>query len=96
MNNVTEEGGEDRSISSRAESSYRPVRQHNVMDTAVEQPSLGQRNSRDYKSLTLQMGILLIAIRMKMKFHYLVQEGHELKADHAAHLLLRLLVTLAL
>ncbi|XP_044855851.1 probable E3 ubiquitin-protein ligase MARCHF10 isoform X3 [Mauremys mutica] len=49
-----EETGDDRSISSRSvESSHQPLRQHNVMDTTVEQSSLRQRNFRDYgKSYT--------------------------------------------
>ncbi|XP_050790882.1 probable E3 ubiquitin-protein ligase MARCHF10 isoform X1 [Gopherus flavomarginatus] len=48
------ETGDDRSISSRSvESSHQPLRQHNVMDTTVEQSSLRQRNFRDYgKSYT--------------------------------------------
>uniref|UniRef100_A0A8C4YI95 RING-type E3 ubiquitin transferase n=1 Tax=Gopherus evgoodei TaxID=1825980 RepID=A0A8C4YI95_9SAUR len=51
----SEETGDDRSISSRSvESSHQPLRQHNVMDTTVEQSSLRQRNFRDYgKSYTL-------------------------------------------
>ncbi|XP_073182103.1 probable E3 ubiquitin-protein ligase MARCHF10 isoform X5 [Lepidochelys kempii] len=50
----SEEAGYDRSISSRrVESSHGPLRQHNVMDTAVEQSSLRRRNSSDYgKSYT--------------------------------------------
>ncbi|XP_065433563.1 probable E3 ubiquitin-protein ligase MARCHF10 isoform X2 [Chrysemys picta bellii] len=49
-----EEAGDDRSISSRrVESSHQPLRQPNVMDTAVEQSSLRRRNFRDYgKSYT--------------------------------------------
>ncbi|TFK10860.1 E3 ubiquitin-protein ligase RNF103 [Platysternon megacephalum] len=50
----SEEAGDDRSISSRrVETSHQPLRQPNVMDTAVEQSSLRQRNFRDYgKSYT--------------------------------------------
>uniref|UniRef100_A0A674IB18 RING-type E3 ubiquitin transferase n=1 Tax=Terrapene triunguis TaxID=2587831 RepID=A0A674IB18_9SAUR len=50
----SEEAGDDRSISSRrVESSHQPLRQPNVMDTAVEQSSLRRRNFRDYgKSYT--------------------------------------------
>uniref|UniRef100_A0A8C0GBP8 RING-type E3 ubiquitin transferase n=1 Tax=Chelonoidis abingdonii TaxID=106734 RepID=A0A8C0GBP8_CHEAB len=45
----SEETGDDRSISSRSvESSHQPLRQHNIMDTTVEQSSLRQRNFRDY------------------------------------------------
>ncbi|KAM9112600.1 putative E3 ubiquitin-protein ligase MARCHF10 [Pangshura tecta] len=44
-----EETGDDRSISSRSvESSHQTLRQHNVMDTTVEQSSLRRRNFRDY------------------------------------------------
>nr|XP_025041771.1 probable E3 ubiquitin-protein ligase MARCH10 [Pelodiscus sinensis] len=43
------ETGDDRSTSARTvESSHQPLRQHNVMDTAMEQSSLRRRNSRDH------------------------------------------------